>query len=284
MITKAKILQLPKGAYQNEQGELVVDNKFKIYIPIFRRAGEPIDNPLSASTMYATLCYNPGAENGYRVGDVVYISFENNQMGEPIILGKLFLNNSQESLNTTYLVGDELNISNTAKLPINTTIGDRSGEDIDALFRRVDNTENRISNLNDDLTTSNVILDSKIEDVCENLSSDISELKEDVDNLSKKHIYKLDMTASYMSNRCSASFIFASNVDVNGGTYTYPQLLGSFGRIEINGSGMVTNYSDFVSSYMKFNLRTGYVEYITTSGSSLSIPLYAGTYVIIKLL
>ena len=137
MITKAKILQLPKGSYTNDKGELVVDNKFKIYVPIFRRAGEPENNPSGASIMYATLCYNPGAENGYRVGDVVYISFENNQMGEPIILGKLFLNNTQESENTTYLIGDELNISKSAKLPMNTTIGDVKLSNIENLFQQV---------------------------------------------------------------------------------------------------------------------------------------------------
>ena len=147
MITKAKILQLPKGAYTNEQGDLVIDNKFKIYVPIFCRAGETKDNSLGLSTMYATLCYNPGAENGYRVDDIVYISFENNQVGEPVIIGKLFLNNTQESNNSTYLIGDELNISNNAKLPMNTTIGDIKGEDINRLFRQVANNENRIDNL-----------------------------------------------------------------------------------------------------------------------------------------
>lgn len=167
MITKARILQLPKGAYQNEQGELVVDNKFKIYIPIFKRAGEPQNNPLGASEMYATLCYNPGAENGYRVGDIVYISFENNQMGEPVILGKLFLNKTQEVENTTYILGDELNISTSAKLPMNTTIGDRSGEDIDALFRRVDNTENRLDNPNTETWTFTLSDDTTVtKEVC----------------------------------------------------------------------------------------------------------------------
>jgi len=149
MITKAKILQLPKGAYHNEQGKLVIDNKFKIYVPIFRRAGEPENNPSGASTMYATLCYNPGAENGYRVGDVVYISFENNQVGEPVILGKLFLNNTQESENSTYLIGDELNISKSAKLPIDTTIGDVKLSNIENLFQQVGVLYDNTVNLND---------------------------------------------------------------------------------------------------------------------------------------
>lgn len=137
MITKAKILQLPKGAYTNENGDLVVDNKFKIYIPIFRRAGEPENSKLSASTTYATLCYNPGAENGYRVGDIVYVAFENNQIGEPVIIGKLFLNKTQDSENSTYLIGDELNISNKARLPLDTMIGDIKGEELERLFRQV---------------------------------------------------------------------------------------------------------------------------------------------------
>ena len=145
MITKAQILQLPKGAYTDENGNLITDNKFKIYIPLFRRAGESKDSKLSASTMYATLMYNPGSENGYKVGDIVYISFENNQMGSPVILGKLYLNNSNDSFNPSYLVGDSLNINKTAHLPLSTKIGDISGDDLTALIQQVANNTNQIS-------------------------------------------------------------------------------------------------------------------------------------------
>lgn len=157
MITKAEILQLPKGAYTNDKGDLVVDNKFKIYIPIFRRAGEPKNSKLGASTTYATLCYNPGAENGYRVGDIVYVAFENNQIGEPVIIGKLFLNKTQDSENSTYLIGDELNVSKKATLPLNTTIGDITGEQLAKLFRVVANLENIITN---DYKEANELMDT----------------------------------------------------------------------------------------------------------------------------
>lgn len=157
MITKAEILQLPKGAYTNDNGDLVVDNKFKIYIPIFCRAGEQKDSNLGACTTYATLCYNPGAENGYRVGDIVYVAFENNQIGEPVIIGKLFLNKTQDSENSTYLIGDELNISKKATLPSNTTIGDITGEQLAKLFRVVANLENIILN---DYSEANELMDT----------------------------------------------------------------------------------------------------------------------------
>lgn len=145
MITKAEILQLPKGAYTDTNGNLVVDNKFKIYIPIFRRAGESKDSKLSASIMYATLMYNPGCENGYKVGDVVYVSFENNQMGKPVILGKLYLNKANESSNSSYIVGDNLSIVKTATLPLSTTIGSIKGEELEKLFQTVANNSNLVS-------------------------------------------------------------------------------------------------------------------------------------------
>ncbi len=185
MITKAQILQLPKGAYTDKDGKLVVDNKFKIYIPIFRRAGESKDSKLSASIMYATLLYTPGSENGYRVGDIVYISFENNQMGNPIILGKLFLNTTQDVPNTASIIGDNLNISGKATLPKDTKIGEVTGNEIEKLFRLVSNNTNLIDGKSGEYTggtgidiTNDVI---SIDDTVA-LKSEIPSKTSDLDN------------------------------------------------------------------------------------------------------
>lgn len=154
MITKAEILKLPKGTYTDSNGELKVDNKFEIYVPIFCSAGESRYLPTSAAIMKATLCYNPGVDNGYRVGDIVFISFENNEMGQPVILGKLYLNDGSDL--TSNINGDELSISSNAKLPINTKIGDISGNDIAKLFRIVANLKNVIDN---DYSEANELMD-----------------------------------------------------------------------------------------------------------------------------
>jgi hypothetical protein len=56
-----------------------------------------IDVPLlsgtvaQATTMTATMMLPPGIRSGYKTGDVVFISFTENNLGRPIVLGHLYL-------------------------------------------------------------------------------------------------------------------------------------------------------------------------------------------------
>lgn len=122
MITRAKILKLPSGTVINEYGVEVPSNYFTIEIPIFKPAGQPNDLPTSAYIQQATLCYNPGVENGYRVGDIVYVDFYNNEMNEPVIIGKLYTKNS--SSQTSTILGENLSISKKVELPNDAKSGD----------------------------------------------------------------------------------------------------------------------------------------------------------------
>lgn len=136
MITKGEIIRLP----------LFGNNKFLVRIPIFESAGMPEDSTLGGNIMEATLCYQPGNFNGYRVGDKVFISFENNEMAHPIILGKLYTDNKEEF--TNYSKGSALEITDYAKLPLTTQFGDEiTAEDILAHIRQIANLEAGQSNL-----------------------------------------------------------------------------------------------------------------------------------------
>lgn len=110
MITKAIIKRL----YTTE------DNHFIIYIPLLRKAN--MDE--ADATLSATAICIPGINNVYKVNDVVYISFEDNLINKPVILGKLFtLNEDKESITTTITARTQ-EILELDKLPLNTFIGD----------------------------------------------------------------------------------------------------------------------------------------------------------------
>ena len=107
MVTKGIIKRL------NELG----DNHFLVYIPLLRTASDTEEE----ATFQATLCCFSGIYNSLKVGDVVFVEFEDNLYNKPVILGKLFLGDSDSS--DVQLKGRSLTVSDTVQLPDNTKIG-----------------------------------------------------------------------------------------------------------------------------------------------------------------
>ena len=92
-------------------------NKFFIRIPIFESAGET-----NEYVVEATLCYQPGNLDSYVPGDIVYISFENNEISRPVIIGKLYIGNEDNP--TNFSNNAKLNVTESAILPIDTQVAD----------------------------------------------------------------------------------------------------------------------------------------------------------------
>ena len=102
MITKAIIKRL------NTEN----DNHFIVYIPFLRKANDKEEN----ATLSATLCYIPGITNTFSVGDIVYVSFEENKASNPVIIGKLFTgNDSDDSITTTMITRSLKTTQNTVR-------------------------------------------------------------------------------------------------------------------------------------------------------------------------
>ena len=127
MITKAIVVQI------------VPPNKFKVRIPIFNgfsgQQGAVPDEYLSD----ATLCTLPNSDNIINVGDIVYVAFEDNDAGRPVILGHLYTGTSKTNTIIDLNVR-ELNVTDkptngrysiaSANLPSNTRIGNLTYYDI----------------------------------------------------------------------------------------------------------------------------------------------------------
>ena len=98
-------------------------NYYSVYIPLLRKANDSEED----ATLQATRIEIAGIKDDIKVGDVVYVGFEDDKYGKPIILGKLFTGqeadiSSNQSLRT-------LAVSDKAQLPGDTTIGDTNLDD-----------------------------------------------------------------------------------------------------------------------------------------------------------
>lgn len=109
----------------------VDSSKVTVRLPIFETANNNEANVHNPFEVEASIMMTPGNFLGYNVGDVVIIGFEDNDYSKPIILGKLFI--SVEEKNTVKEVMDQLSVGSTAELPENTSIGNVSSKDIEAL-------------------------------------------------------------------------------------------------------------------------------------------------------
>ena len=94
---------------------------YKVDIPIFRTPGFTKD----AVLFDATASVNPGTYNPYKIDDLVYVGFVNNKYSQPLILGKIYKNLPEEGEeSSTYQFLNSIRVTENAELPMNTTIGD----------------------------------------------------------------------------------------------------------------------------------------------------------------
>lgn len=119
--TKAYITALP------EEGS----NIFKVNVPLM------IDNVSDEAIFDALLCYNEGNYNGLKVGDPVFVDFEDDKYNIAIILGKLYTDVPEE--NAAYGLYNQLNVTGSAVLPENTKIGNYTPQDIFNLYQGIQN-------------------------------------------------------------------------------------------------------------------------------------------------
>lgn len=121
MVFKAYIEGLPQN-----------DNHFLVRIPKLE------DNTTKEFVLSALLCNQPGEYANYKVGDVVFVEFEDNLLDVPVILGKLYTGVEDDSRG--YFKIDRLEVANHFEMPDNSTLGGYSVKDFFGLYQRVENT------------------------------------------------------------------------------------------------------------------------------------------------
>lgn len=160
MITKAIIKRL----YTTD------DNHYIIYIPLFQKANL---NESDATLPATALCIS-GIENTLKVGDVVYVGFEDNNSSRPVILSKLYV--GKENINdiTTTITSKSQETIDSAKLSANTKIGNL---DIKEIYNAINNL------ISDRLSAEDIIYENA---TYYNVQSKLDALTAENENLKKE--------------------------------------------------------------------------------------------------
>ena len=92
------------------------DIRFNVRIPIFE------SHKGADKAVFSAACVvMPGYIPNYQAGDVVYVTFEDNNLRKPVIIGNLYL--GQTELKNA-VASSSLTVTNKANLPEDTTFGD----------------------------------------------------------------------------------------------------------------------------------------------------------------
>lgn len=153
---------------------------YLVRIPVYNQVTSAANYTPTDELSVATVCVQAGNSPKYKLGDIVYIDFEDSDIGQPIILGLLYRENMTSTANNTEV--SSLAVSVNAKLSEDTSIGEVTGNEISQLKGATDNIQwqiDKLSSATEDLSNirNNEILQYKIEKSTTDLTPDVSELE-----------------------------------------------------------------------------------------------------------
>lgn len=108
---------------------IISKSEVKIRIPFLNGAKDQVDAATTDELPSASICQVPSIDFEFSIGDIVWIEFENNRWESPVIVG--FLNNSPKT--TVDYSAKNINVSQSATLPVETKIGNVLPSEIDCL-------------------------------------------------------------------------------------------------------------------------------------------------------
>lgn len=126
--------------------DIITPYQIKVRMPLIdgiegSRNGVTFNNLSSAA-----ICLPSGFSNTLQKGDIVFIGFEDNDLGKPVILGHL----SREAFNSVPNCDmNILNVFSIATLPENTYIGNVTPKDLKNIANSSNNIQTQINALND---------------------------------------------------------------------------------------------------------------------------------------
>lgn len=135
MIRKGIIEKLENNGYQA-----------RVRIPILDRAKNSLNSTPTDNLRIATICSTPGEDVLYKVGDIVFLGFENDVESNPIILGCLYQSNPDPE-SSTNISTQSLSVNKSAVLPNDTIIGNFECKNIDYYLTLINSLNERVTKL-----------------------------------------------------------------------------------------------------------------------------------------
>ena len=117
-------------------------NTCTVRLPLFETAGN-----VTEMTIPATFSITPGIYNSYKEGDVVEVAFDNGELQNPVVVGKLYLGTNKESQEYRGSANfSDLTVKNSVTLPIDTKFSVDPGNNT---IEKVKGGNNSIKSVND---------------------------------------------------------------------------------------------------------------------------------------
>lgn len=106
-------------------------NKVAVRIPVFDKSSTSNSRTPTDQLGVASICVLPNCIPNVRVGDLVYVGFENNDVSSPVIIGYMYID--KDYLTKQGLSANSLVVDSSAILPEQTTIGNVTAQEIQCL-------------------------------------------------------------------------------------------------------------------------------------------------------
>ena len=165
----------------------LLGNTCTVHIPFFETAGN--DQIIETATVSNT----PGSYNGYKVGDVVYVAFEDGSMSNPVIIGKLYLGTEKEKADPRGVSNvEESSAAKKATLPADAVLAaeiDKSVPNTTVPYTSLSSIANSLNKLNTDVAQNDRDYGNRFKQVISSIED------QEVDFTSKLEQTSKDITA-----------------------------------------------------------------------------------------
>ncbi len=159
-------------------------NTCQVRIPFFETAGN--DQIISTAVISNT----PGSYNGYKVGDVVLIAFEDGQMETPVVIGKLYLGVEKEKADPRGVLNTEtLNASKTATVPADTKLTTNTDKNLPNTmnpYANLSSIANNLNKLNTDVTYLDAFTNNQFRSIITDANGMRSSIEQNAANIEAK--------------------------------------------------------------------------------------------------
>ena len=165
-------------------------NTCQVRIPLFETAG---NDPIIST---AVVSNTPGSYNGYKVGDVVLVAFEDGKMETPVVIGKLYLGAEKEkadprgSLNTESLVA-----AKTATVPADTKLTTDTDKNLPNTmnpYANLSSIANNLNKLNTDVNYLDVFTNNQFNSVITDVNKQGEQLRSEIKQTASNIEAKVD--------------------------------------------------------------------------------------------